>query len=139
MSLCGWQLHGWWQQCPCVGGSRGFQIITSKKIRMYWFGCHSPRMVNFKNHMGVHWIFGPTCVFSCIFVCFLLTIFHCKIFSRFVIIVGLLLVDCNITTNYTILEKVRPFGVVLSIKVLMGENLGYIRVLANGWHVINNN
>lgn len=60
------QLHGWWQQCPCVGGSWGFQIMTSKKIGMYWFGCHSPRMVNFKNHMGVHWIFGPTCVFSCI-------------------------------------------------------------------------
>lgn len=78
-------------------------------------------------------------MFSCIFVCFLLIIFHCKIFSRFVIIVGLLLVDCNITSNYTIFEKVGPFGVVLSIKVLMGETLRYIRVFANGPHGINNN
>jgi hypothetical protein len=62
-----------------------------------------------------------------------------RYFQDLFIIVGLLLVDCNITSNYTIFEKVGPIGVVLSIKVLMGETLGYIGVLANGRHGINNN
>jgi len=60
-------------------------------------------------------------------------------FQYLFIIVGLLLIDCIITSNYTIFEKVGPIGVVLNIKVLMGETLGYIRVLTNGRHGINNN
>ncbi len=52
---------------------------------------------------------------------------------------GLFLVDSNITSNYTIFEKVGSIGVVLSIRVLMGETLRYIRVLANGKNGINNN
>jgi hypothetical protein len=53
--------------------------------------------------------------------------------------VGLFLVDSNITSNYTIFEKVGLIGVVLSIRVLMRETLGYIRVFANGQNGINNN
>jgi hypothetical protein len=62
-------------------------------------------------------------------------IFHCKIFSRS----AYNLVDSTITSNYTIFEKVGSIGVVLSIRVLMGETLRYIRVLAHGKIGINNN